>query len=279
MPGKQGDLFDYDAELRRYHEHLRTVIDVRPADRVLDIGCGTGQTTREAARAAAWGSALGIDISAPRLARARRLARAQGLRNVSFVQADAQTHRFPPGHFNLAISRFGTMFFTDPVAAFTNIGRALRPGARLVQLVWQHSDRQEWSAVIGEVFAGEQPAPALAADPFSLADPATAGAILTASGFTDVDVTGVHEPVYYGPDTATALHAVLTLQMTRDLLAPLAAARTEHALDQLRAALAAHKSGGGVFFDSRAWLITARRPSRLLRTGMNYVQAQSDHGG
>ena len=66
------------------------------------------------------------------------------------------------------------MFFADPVAAFTNIGRALRPGARLVQLVWQHRDRQEWDAVIDEVFAGDQPTPAPAADPFSLADPATA---------------------------------------------------------------------------------------------------------
>jgi ubiquinone/menaquinone biosynthesis C-methylase UbiE len=260
MPGKQGDLFDYDAELHRYHQHLRTATGVRPADRVLDIGCGTGQTTREAAKAAASGSALGIDISAAMLARARLLACAEGLRNISFVQADAQTHRFAPGRFDLAISRFGTMFFADPVAAFTNIGRALRPGGRLVQLVWQHRDRQEWDAVIGEVFAGEQPAPALAADPFSLADPATAGEILTASGFTDVNVTGVHEPVYYGPDTASALHAVLTLQMTKDLLASLDAARTEHALGQLRAALATHHSSGGVFFDSHAWLITARRP-------------------
>ena len=159
MPDNQDDLFDYDAELRRYHPHLRAAIGVRPADRVLDIGCGTGQTTREAARAAASGSALGIDISAARLARARRLARADGLANISFVQADAQSHRFAPGCFDLAISRFGTMFFADPVAAFTSIGRALRPGARLVQLVWQHRDHQEWDAVIGEIFTGEQPAP------------------------------------------------------------------------------------------------------------------------
>ena len=141
MPGQQDD-FDYDAELRRYHPHLRTAAGVRPADHVLDIGCGTGQTTREAARAAATGSALGIAISAARLARARRLARAKDLRNVSFVHADAQTHCFPPARFDLAISRFGTMFFAAPVAAFTNIGRALRPGAQLVQLVWQHRNHQ-----------------------------------------------------------------------------------------------------------------------------------------
>ncbi len=259
MPGQQDD-FDYDAELRRYHPHLRTAAGFRPADHVLDIGCGTGQTTREAARAAATGSALGIDISAARLARARRLARAEDLRNVSFVHADAQTHCFPPARFDLAISRFGTMFFADLVAAFTNIASALRPGARLVQLVWQHRDHQEWDAVIDEIFIAEQPAPAPAAGPFSLADPATAGAILATTGFTDVNITGVHEPVYYGPDAATALRAMLSLQMTKDLLAPLDATRTEHALGLLRAALAAHQSGGGVLFDSRAWLITARRP-------------------
>jgi ubiquinone/menaquinone biosynthesis C-methylase UbiE len=118
-----------------------------------------GQTTREAARAAATGSAVGIDISAASLARARRVARAEGLRNVSFVQADAQIHRFRPGRFDLAISRFGTMFFADPVAAFSNVGRALRPGARLVQLVWQPRGRHEWDAVIDEIFSGDQPGP------------------------------------------------------------------------------------------------------------------------
>lgn len=259
VPGQRDDLFDYDAEVHRYHPHLRAAAGVRPADRVLDIGCGTGQTTREAARAAASGSALGIDISAARLACARQLARAAGLRNVSFVQADAQAHRFAPGRFDLAISRFGTMFFADLVAAFTNIGRALRPGARLVQLAWQPRGCQEWDAVIGEIFAGEQPAPAPAADPFSLADPATASTILTAAGSTDMDVTGVHEPVCHGPDAASALRAMLSLQMTKDLLAPLDAASTGYALGQLRAALATHQSSGGVFFDSRAWLITARR--------------------
>jgi hypothetical protein len=84
------------------------------------------------------------------------------------------------------------------------------------------------------VFAGDQPTPAPAADPFSLADPATAGAILAISGFTAVKITGVHEPVYYGPDAASALRGMLSLQMTKALLAPLDAASTRHALSQLR---------------------------------------------
>jgi ubiquinone/menaquinone biosynthesis C-methylase UbiE len=130
-------LFDYDSELGRYHERLRAAADVRTADRVLDIGCGTGQTTRDAARSAPSGSALGVDVSGPMVERARRLSEQAGIRNVSFERADAQVHPFAPESFTLGISRFGTMFFADPVAAFANLGRALRPGARLVQLVWQ----------------------------------------------------------------------------------------------------------------------------------------------
>ena len=114
--------------------------------------------------------------------------------------------------------------------------------------------------MIDEAFGGDQPTPTPAADPFSLADPATAGAILATSGFTAVKITGVHEPVYYGPDAASALRGMLSLQMTKALLAPLDAASTRHALSQLRAALANHHSSGGVSFDSYAWLITARRP-------------------
>jgi ubiquinone/menaquinone biosynthesis C-methylase UbiE len=253
-------LFDYDAELRRYHERLRAAIDVGPGDRVLDVGCGTGLTTREAARAAVSGSALGVDLSAPMLARARRRSEEEGLHNVNFEQGDAQVHPFPPAHFDLGISRFGTMFFADPVAAFTNIGRALRPGARLVQLVWQDSDRQQWATTIDHALAGGYALPAPAAgDAFSLADPATVEGILTTAGFTEVDFTAVCEPVCYGPDTASACEAVLRLRMTKDLLAELDAAHTERALDQLRAVLAAHQTGDGVWFDSCAWLITARR--------------------
>jgi len=138
-----GGPVDYDAELTRYSAVLHRAWAVQPRDRVLDIGCGTGQTTRDAARKAPAGSALGVDSSAPAIERARKLAQAAELRNVTFERADAQVHRFAPGYFDLAISRFGTMFFDDPVAAFGNIGRALRPAGRLVMVIWQAHDRNE----------------------------------------------------------------------------------------------------------------------------------------
>lgn len=252
------DLFDYDAELRLHNELFRAAARVGPHDRVLDIGCGTGQSTRDAARAAVNGSATGVDISGPMLERARQLSDDEGLPNITFQQADAQVHRFPPTHFDLCISRFGTMFFADPVAAFTNIGSALRPGARLVLLVWQDRDRNEWATAIRRTFTDEPATPG-GPNPFSLADQTVTKDLLVAAGFADVDFTDVHVPVYYGPDSATAFDAVFRLWEFKDLLANLDATAAERARTRLRTTLDAHHTDGGVYFDSRAWIVTARR--------------------
>jgi SAM-dependent methyltransferase len=252
----------FDAEARPHNERFRAAAGVTPSERVLDIGCGTGQTTRDAARAAVAGSALGIDLSAQMLEHARRISREEGLTNVGFEQADAQVHAFPAGGFDVAISRFGSMFFDDPVAAFGNIGHALRPGGRLVLMVWQARERNAWSTTIREAIAGDAelpPPPATGPHPFSLGDPAVAGGILTAAGFTEISFTDVHEPVYYGPDAAVALDVVSGLRSTRDLLAGMDAGQAEKALERLRATLAAHQTGEGVLFDARTWIIAARR--------------------
>lgn len=253
------DLFDYDAELQLYNEHFRAAARVGSHDRVLDIGCGTGQTTREAARAAINGSAVGVDLSAPMLERARQLSRHQRLANVTYELADAQVHPFPAEHFDLCISRFGTMFFADPVAAFTNIGRALRPAARLVLLIWQDRDHNEWAIALRQTITAPIAAPISGPDAFSLADPTVTEGILAAAGFAEVSFTDVHEPVYYGPDTATALDNVLRLLKFQDVLDTLDAATAEQARVRLRDTLDAHNTDGGVYFDSRAWIVTARR--------------------
>src|SRR5262245_11165020 len=228
---QHGRQFDYDSELRRYHQRLRTAIDVGPDDHVLDIGCGTGLTTREAAKAAVFGSAFGVDISAQMVAAARQLSQEQGLLNVHFEQADAQVHPFPAERFSLGISRFGTMFFTDPRAAFDNIAHALRPGARLVQMVWQDKRHQEWEAVINRAFAdGRTPPASAVVDAFSLADPAIAESLLTAASFSHIQVTDVREPVYYGPDPEAACSAILSLQSHAGPLTSLDPTQTERAL-------------------------------------------------
>jgi SAM-dependent methyltransferase len=255
----------YDAELARHSERLRVATGIRPADRVLDVGCGAGQSTREAARAAVSGSALGVDVSEAMLERARRRTAEEGLENVVYELGDAQVHGFQPGHFDAVISRFGTMFFADPVAAFGNIARAARPGARLVMMVWQRHEENEWATAIERALTGgsaKPTQPPTGLDPFSLGDPATVGTILGAAGFVDVGFTDVDEPVYYGPDAGAAMRLVRGMKMTGDLLADLDPVAAERALAQLRETLAAHETGQGVLFDARSWIVTARRPLR-----------------
>ena len=248
----------YDAELKRHNRHLRAAASVGARDRVLDIGCGAGQTTREAARVAVEGSAIGVDTSAEMLEIARRRSDEAGLRNVAFEQGDAQHHAFPADSFDLCISRFGVMFFTDPAAAFANIARAMRPGARLAWMVWQSQERNAWSGALRRALAPGTAAPSDVLPPFSLGDPAIATELLSTAGFVSIDFTEVREPVFYGPDVDRAFDALLHLYLVKDALA-----RTDEAPDkasrQLRDLLAAHMTPEGVLFDSRAWIITARR--------------------
>jgi SAM-dependent methyltransferase len=164
----------------------------------------------------------------------------------------------PRERFDLAMSRFGTMFFDDSVAAFANIGRALRPGGRLVMMVWQAHERNEWAVAIRHSLASAAAASA-GPDPFSLADPPAVKAILEAAGFADVTFADVHEPVYYGPDVAAALDWVRGFACTSGVLGRLDPADAARALGRLREMLAAHMSVNGVWFESRAWLVTAHR--------------------
>jgi hypothetical protein len=154
------------------------------------------------------------------------------------------------------------MFFDDPVAAFTNIAVALRSAGRLVMMVWQEHEHNEWSVVIERALGREgSPVPVPEArEPFSLADQDTVEAILGAAGFGAATFTDVHEPVYYGPDVAAALEWVGGFSSTRELLMRLGAADAERALERLREALAVHASDRGVWFGSRAWIVEVRRP-------------------
>ena len=259
---RRGNRVDYDAELQMQNQVLRRAYRIQPNDHVLDIGCGAGQTTRDAARAARDGSAVGVDVSASMITRARQLTEAEGLHNACFEQADAETHHFPSASFDIAISRFGTMFFADPVAAFTNIGLALRPRGRLVMMVWREHDRNDWSVLIEQALAAGTDVPdASSVDrvPFSLADPTATNQILHTAGFVEASFTDVHELVYYGADVAAALDWIRGFASVNDVLQRLDPASTERALDRLRRTLAEHLNGQGVWLDSRAWLVTANR--------------------
>lgn len=242
---------DYDAELQLHDRVFRRACAIRAHERVLDIGCGAGKTTRDAARAASAGGAVGIDISAPMIARASALAAAEGVRNVRFEHGDAQTHPLPSQGFDVAISRFGMMFFADPVAAFRNIRGALEADGRLVMIVWQALEDNEWSLAI----QGDRPQSSAA---FSLADPSVVERMLDAAGFAGATFQDVHEPVYYGDSVEAALEWIGQFQTTREASRSLDATSAERERARLRGIVAQHHRDDGVWFDSRAWIVNAR---------------------
>jgi SAM-dependent methyltransferase len=254
-------MIDYDSELRRHHQALRRAFDVSPRDRVLDIGCGAGQTTREVAVLARYGTVSGIDTAEEGLHHARRLTLGARLRNVDYVCGDAAQHPFPPASFDVAISRFGTMFFADLVSAFTSIRGALRPGGRLVMMVWQAAHRNAWAVAIHRALVDDEtasPEPPPGPSAFSLGDAKTVEDILRATAFVEVGFEDVHEPVYYGPDVESAVGFVSSFSNVTAAIKSQPAVERERVLGRLRDVMAEHRTHDGVWFDSRAWIVTAR---------------------
>ena len=267
--GHEGDMWTEHAE--RYEATGRGIwkvfLDTRPIserDHVVDIGCGTGKSTRDVARLAPSGLVLGVDLSAKMLERARERSAAEGLTNVRFQQADAQVHPFDNDGYDVAISSFGAMFFADPVAAFRNIGRALRPGGRLAVLAWRELARNQWLTVLREVLAlGRslpEPSPSIPG-PFGLAEPGHVRRVLGTAGFEGIDVEPIDEPIELGTDADDAFSFVRTLGIVEGLTQDLDDKTKARALDEVHGALVAHETDQGVLLGSSAWLITARRPT------------------
>ncbi len=251
----------FDASVRRFGPALFAAAAIGARDRVLDIGCGTGETTRQAARLTAGGEAVGIDLSAAMLARARQRADEEGLRNVSFVHGDAQIFPFA-SQYDVAISRTGVMFFGLPRDAFTNIAHALRPGGRVAWLVWRDFGRNDWVRDFTMALAAGRALPAPPADgpgPFSLADPARVHDLLDRAGFSDIALEPVDELMFFGATADEAYHFVRGLGFTDYMLEELDEATRTRALDDLRATIEAHATDDGVLYPSSTWIVTATR--------------------
>jgi len=252
-----------DNQLLPLGRAVQSALAPRAGERILDIGCGSGQTTLDLAEAVGpGGEALGVDVSEPLLALARRRAAAAGMDRARFVAADAQVHAFEPG-CDAVYSRFGVMFFADPVAAFANLARALRPGGRLAFVCWRRPDENPiiMEPVAAAIAAGlPQPAPGPpdAPGPFAFADRERVTGILAAAGFTEINLAA-HDESIGGNDLEAALDLAFHVgplgRMVRDQPAQRAAVT-----DAVRAVLARHVVAGGVvLMPSATWIATAKR--------------------
>lgn len=265
--GEEGDhwteLADrYDAAGGRIWQQFLDAGVIGVADQVLDIGCGTGQSSRDAARLASRGGVLGIDLSTRMLGLAGQRAAAEELTNVEFVHGDAQVHPFKEQAFDVAISRFGAMFFADPVAAFVNIGRATVPGGRLALLTWQALDRNEWLMEFrGALAMGRELGvpPVGAPSPFGLADPDFVRSTLGAAGYTGIELAPIEERIVFGADAEEAWEFVRVQGIVKGLTHDLDESTRAGALAALRRLVEEHHTGEGVTFGTAAWLITAHR--------------------
>lgn len=237
-------------------------LDPAADERLIDIGCGCGQTSLElAGEVGSDGTVAGVDISAPMLEVARRRAAEAGLANVRFLEADAQTHPFPTGGADAVFSRFGVMFFADPPAAFANIHRAARPGGRLAFVCWRPLTLNEWMmlpmrAALAHLSAAPPPPDPLAPGPFAFADPDRVRGILAAGGFSRIEIDA-HDTMVGG----NGLEDTVALSLR---VGPLGALLRENpdqrdrVVDALRQALEPHAGPGGVFLPASVWIVTAR---------------------
>jgi SAM-dependent methyltransferase len=251
----------YDAVNSGFNDALLAAARIGEEDRVLDVGCGNGQITRLAAGRAR--HATGVDLSAPMLARARASAAAEGVANVTFDQADAQVHPFADGAFDVAMSRFGVMFFTDAVAAFANIARALRPGGRAAFLTLREVGPSDLGTAFAALRRHLPPAPAPepgTPGPESLADPDHIRRVLTGAGLTGVDPAPVEAEQIWGRDARDAADFLAGWGPVRFALDRRPPDVRDRALAELTTTLRAFERDGAVRLRGTAWLTTATRP-------------------
>jgi SAM-dependent methyltransferase len=266
--GAEGQFFvaeqaRHERMMEPHTDRLLAAAGIEPGDAVLDIGCGCGQTTIRAARCAPPGYALGVDLSAVMLAEARRLAEREGVGNARFEQADAQTTPFPVAGFDVALSRFGLMFFDDPAAAFANLAAAVRPGGRLAFVCWQDPLSVEYYRVPIMAIAPHVSFPAPPDEdqpgPFSLARPERIRTLLAGAGLAAVQIEDLPVQAWIGRDAEDAIGYYRSLPVARALLASAGKQAAGQVIQALRDALQPYQADDGIRLGAAAWLVTATR--------------------
>ena len=252
-----------DRQLETITARSIAVLAPRPGERLLDVGCGCGQTTLSlAASVSRGGEAVGVDISRPMLAVARQRAAATGAVGVRFIEADAQTWPFESESFDGLFSRFGVMFFANAKAAFRNLLGALKPGGRLVFVCWRSLAENPWmtapmAAAASHLPPAPPPDPA-APGPFAFADDGHVRDVLGSAGFIAIEIAPFDTQI-----GGNSLEDSLKLALRVGPLGAALRANPEIApkvVDAVREAVAPHLRDGAVWMNGAVWIVSAQRP-------------------
>ena len=256
--------------LSHHSEAVFPILPVRPGDRVLDVGCGFGDTAlRLAELVGPTGSVVGIDCCEAFLEYARADVRARNLTNVTFVRGDAEV-ALPTNQFDFVFARFGTMFFANPVAGLRNMRRALKPGGRMVHIVWRNRADNPWLSMAKDVVLRFLPPPGADAltcgpGPFSMSDEATVRKMMEIAGYESIEFRRVDAPVLVGKDVKDAIAFQLAIGPAGEVFRE-AGAEAERKHPEIEAALAdainrQKIAADGIVMDSSSWVISAINPA------------------
>ncbi len=250
-----------DASLLPMAEAALAAAAARPGEHVLDVGCGTGATTLMlAGQVGASGAVLGVDISQPMLSRARERAAGQG--NVSFIEADASTHIFAPRGFDLLFSRFGVMFFADPLSAFRNLHGAMNPSGRMAFVCWRPLRENPFALVpMGAALKHLPPQPPAdpnAPGPFAFGDKDRVTGLLSKAGFKDVRFAALNTTMVMARKPETAAKEAVYVGMASRLLKDAPEEVKAKVVAELTETFARHMGPDGVTFPAHCWVVTGR---------------------
>jgi SAM-dependent methyltransferase len=235
---------------------------IHPGEAILDVGCGTGETTLELSeRVGPKGKVLGLDVSRPMLELARQRLRIANLVHTTFEEGDAQTYAFSPGSFDLAFSRFGVMFFSDPVAAFANLRSALARRGRIVFVCWRTVSENAWVAVPLEAAFRHIPRPAApepgAPGEFSFADRDRVRAALSGAGFGDITIEP-QDMTIGGGSLEVTVDTTLAMGPVAAALREVGPEKRQAVEEALREVLAPFAGPEGVRMGAAVWIVAAR---------------------
>ena len=255
--------------LTHHSAEIIPTLQFSEGDKAVDVACGFGDTAIQLAkRVGPSGSVMGIDCCDAFLDFGREDARATALNNVTFVEGDALSYSFESDH-DFCFSRFGTMFFENPVVGLRNMRSALKPGGIMTMIVWRALDENPWLSMPKDVVSRFLPPPGEDArtcgpGPFSMADPDTVTLQLEAAGYEDIDFVRVDAPLIVGDTLDDAIDFQLALGPAGEVFREAgdeAEEKRQDIMAALNTVLGQYETAEGVMLDSSSWKVTARNPA------------------